>query len=266
MARIHHLLKIPFGNKAGQYLLRKQVKTCQWLMGIGAGGHVEDSGERSVVRKLVAKNRRDLVVFDVGANQGQFLNLVVSRLGERLAAVHSFEPARTTFETLRRNAPEMPCVHLNHFGLSCEAGSADLFYDRENSGLASLTKRDLSFRNIDFGRSETVVLSTVDDYCREHGIARIDWLKLDIEGHELDALLGAREMFANKAVDLVTFEFGGCNIDTRTFLRDFYQFFAEQGMTLHRITPSGHFQPVTRYRETEEQFSTTNFVAFRSGS
>jgi FkbM family methyltransferase len=263
MAFFRHLLKYPLANRPGQYLLRKQVKLCHWLMGVGSGTDVEDSGEATVIRKLVRQNRRDLVVFDVGANKGQFLNLAVSRLGARLREIHSFEPARTTFSTLQANAPAHPGVKLNPFGLSDRSGSAELFYDKENSGLASLTKRDLSFRKIEFEQKETVRLSSVDEYCGEHGIARVDWLKLDVEGHELDVLRGAAGMFDRQAVDLVTFEFGGCNVDTRTFLRDFYNLFRDRGMTLHRITPGGYLHPIARYRETEEQFTTVNYVAFR---
>jgi hypothetical protein len=70
-------------------------------------------------------------------------------------------------------------------------------------------------------------------------------------------------MFESGAVKLVTFEFGGCNVDTRTFFRDFFEFFKALGMTIYRITPNGHFHPIRRYRETEEQFSTINYVVFK---
>jgi FkbM family methyltransferase len=265
MTILLHILKQPFGTQLGQFILRKQVKICHWLMGIGSGTNVEDSGEASVVNKFIRDNGQNLTVFDVGANKGQFLNMVVSRLGPHLGNIHSFEPASSTYEALKINAPKKDGVFLNNFGLSRETGTAQLFYDRENSGLASLTKRDLSFRKIYFEKQETVFLSSIDDYCHKHEIKKIHWLKIDVEGHELDVLSGAKKMFSIGAVDLVTFEFGGCNIDTRTYFRDFFNFFEEKGMIVYRITPSGYFKPITRYRETEEQFTTVNYVAFREG-
>lgn len=63
---------------------------------------------------------------------------------------------------------------------------------------------------------------TVDDYCRESHVEHIHLLKIDVEGHELDVLHGATEMFQRKAIDVVTFEFGGCNIDTHTFFQNFF--------------------------------------------
>jgi hypothetical protein len=89
----------------------------------------------------------------------------------------------------------------------------------------------------------------------------IHLLKADIEGHEMDLLLGARRMFEKRAIRMATFEFGGCNIDTRTFYKDFFYFFRDNGMDLYRITPSGYLHPLPDYREIDEQYRTTNFAA-----
>jgi FkbM family methyltransferase len=261
MALLRHLLKYPLGNAGGQYLLRKQVKLCHWLMGIGSGTDVGESGEAALVRRWKRSNKRDLIVIDTGANQGQFLNLAVSGLGDKLCEIHSFEPAATTFATLQKNAPMRAGITLNNLALGTEAGSAELYYDKENSGLASLTKRDLGFRDISFDRRETIRLTTLDIYAAEKGIEHIDWLKIDVEGHELDVLKGANQLLSSRKIDLVSFEFGGGNIDTRTYFRDFFQLFQGLGLIVFRITPGGYFHPVTRYRETEEQFNTINYVA-----
>ncbi len=62
---------------------------------------------------------------------------------------------------------------------------------------------------------------------------------------------------------MATFEFGGCNIDTRTYFQDFYYFFEDVGMRVLRITPSGFLTPIDSYKEVYEQFTTTNFVALK---
>jgi len=68
-------------------------------------------------------------------------------------------------------------------------------------------------------------------------------------------------MFNAKSIDLVAFEFGGCNIDTRTFFQDFWYFFREVHFRIFRITPSGYLYPIESYKEIYEQFRTTNFIA-----
>ncbi|MGX2983471.1 hypothetical protein [Helicobacter sp. 23-1045] len=70
-------------------------------------------------------------------------------------------------------------------------------------------------------------------------------------------------MFAKNAIDIATFEFGWCNIDTRTFFQDFWYFFKEQKMQLYRILPNGALYKIHTYKEIYEQFTTTNFVAVR---
>lgn len=78
---------------------------------------------------------------------------------------------------------------------------------------------------------------------------------------KLDVLDGAKVMFANKAIDMVTFEFGGCNIDTRTFFQDFWYFFSKNDMAIYRILPNATLYHIDSCRETDEQFITTNYIA-----
>jgi len=157
-------------------------------------------------------------------------------------------------------------IKLNNIGLGKEKGEALLYFDSAGSGLASLTRRKLEHFGIDFNKSEKVKIDTVDNYCSENGIRRIHLLKIDVEGHELDVLAGARKMFDEKTINMVTFEFGGCNIDTRTFFRDFWHFFREIDMKIMRITPSGYFYPIESYKEIYEQYRTTNFIAVSGNS
>lgn len=154
-------------------------------------------------------------------------------------------------------------IFLNNFGLGAKKATATLHYDAKGSGLASLTKRRLEHFKIDFNQSEEVKITTLDEYCKSHNITRIHLLKMDVEGHELDILHGAKDMFAKNAIDIATLEFGGCNIDTRTFFQDFWYFFKEQKMQLYRILPNGTLHKIPVYKELYEQFTTTNFVAIK---
>jgi len=63
---------------------------------------------------------------------------------------------------------------------------------------------------------------------------------------------------------MCSFEFGGCNLDSRTFLRDYFEFFDKYNMKIFRITPSGTLVSLSRYHEHLERFTTTNYVAVRS--
>jgi len=259
------ILKIPLikisGNNFVQGLLKKNILLSQELMGIGSGSEIVSSGEEGIFNALQQKIEPPYCIFDVGANKGQFLRLSLENIKTGDFSVHCFEPGYETFKFLVKSAGEDKRIRLNNVGLGKERGAATLHYDVAGSGLASLTKRNLYHFNIDFEKSENVEINTIDDYCAENGIKHIHLLKMDVEGHELDVLFGAKKMFANKAVDIVTFEFGGCNIDTRTYLRDFWYFFNERNFKIFRITPSGYLYCLSSYAEPLEQFNTVNFVA-----
>ena len=86
-------------------------------------------------------------------------------------------------------------------------------------------------------------------------------LKLDVEGHELDALHSATELLAGGHVDAIQFEFGGCHIDARTFLQDFF-YLLRTSFDLYRLLRDG-LRPIADYQERLEVFHTQNLVALR---
>jgi FkbM family methyltransferase len=236
-------------------------------MGIGSGSSVDLSGETILVNKLkevYANSGHSLCVFDVGSNKGQFLKMILEGLQDIPFSVHAFEPSRHTFVSLSENIKSNLNIQLNNFGLGKERGEFELFYNEIGSGLASLSKRRLEHFGIDFKYSEKVRIDTLDNYCGNQKVRNIDLLKLDVEGHELDALQGGIQMFQGKRIRMVTFEFGGCNIDTRTYFQDFWYFFKKIGMgSILRIAPSGYMEPLLQYKEEYEQFRTTNFLVLQ---
>ena len=122
---------------------------------------------------------------------------------------------------------------------------------------------DIWKKAVEIGMELFDIADELDNYCFENKLERIHLLKVDVEGHEMEVLRGGEVIFSSNAIEMVLFEFGGCNIDTRTFLQDFFYFFREQHMNLYRITPSGYLYPLESYKEMQEQFITTNFLAMR---
>ncbi|UXY15611.1 FkbM family methyltransferase [Chitiniphilus purpureus] len=260
------LLLLLTANHQAQRILSRLTRAMQYLQGIGAGSEAATSGEVAVLRCLPSHDEQSVCVFDVGANQGQFLELVMAELGDRHKEIHCFEPSSTAFTRLSRFAADKKRVFLNQCALHESGGHARLFSDRPGSGLASLSQRRLDHYAIEFVESETVQLMTLDDYCTSHKIEYIDLLKLDTEGHELSVLRGASKMLGQQAIARISFEFGGCNIDSRSYFQDFWYLLTSFGYQLFRITPSGHLEPLTRYSEELEQFRTTNYFAVITNS
>jgi FkbM family methyltransferase len=234
-------------------------------LGVGIGGNVVKSGEHGILQKLKELNLTQYSIFDVGAHKGDWSQQTLDFFaGKHKLVIHAFEPAESTFNSLRNNLKDEPHVIINHMGLGKEAGEMDLFYAGEPGTIASLTQRNVAHKGYEFNTSEQVRIDTLDHYCQTHSIENIDLLKMDVEGHELDVLKGSSRMIEEHRIKLVGFEFGPCNVDTRTFFKDYFYFFKERDFTIHRITRPGYLYPITVYREICEQFRTTNFLAIRN--
>ncbi|WP_301037663.1 FkbM family methyltransferase [Helicobacter japonicus] len=182
--------------------------------------------------------------------------------------MHCFEPSQFTFQKLcattkSLNAPHIRII-LNNCGISDNQMLATLYYNEYASGLASLSKRRLEHHRINMDKSEEVEIMRLDTYCAQQDIRHIHLLKIDVEGHELDVLNGGKEFFEKKAIDMVTFEFGGCNIDTRTYFQDFWYFFKTYDYKIYRILPNGTFFYIDTYNEEREQFLTSNYLVLSS--
>ena len=196
---------------------------------------------------------------DIGGNIGEYTAQLRSR--QPTLEVHVFEPALTNINALRTRFHNDAAVHLVPSAVARESGASTLFADAAGSGMASLSKRKLDHFGIHFTHSETISTIRFEDYWTDVLKCRpIDIVKLDIEGHEMAALesFGA----AIDSTKIIQFEFGGANIDTRTFFQDFWYFFKTHQFAMYRVTPFGH-SPIADYRETDEYFSTTNYLAVR---
>lgn len=141
--------------------------------------------------------RRGAVVFDVGANVGQFAESLIAH--QPFADLHVFEPIPEALETLRRNLAGIDGIRFNGFALGNAAGCRDFVVRRfdEASSFLDLGQRlREGVYGLDFGaeRTITVEMRRLDNYVRESGVGAIDLLKLDVQGYELEVLRGAEEV------------------------------------------------------------------------
>jgi FkbM family methyltransferase len=260
---IRNFFKRFSSNRLVQRLLEINVRISQSLMGIGSGGNITFSGEEVVFRILKNHCLPPYCIFDVGANKGRYVEAIRNAKID-YKQIHCFEPGKSAYSELLQACRNNSRIQLNQFALGSEPGTVQLYYDKPGSNLASLTKRRLQHFHIPFDNQEDVKVDTIDNYCRIHSIDHIHLLKLDVEGHELDVLSGGINTLEKGGIDIISFEFGGCNIDTRTFLQDFYYLFSERlCMKMYRVTPSGYLYAIDEYKEIYEQFRTSVFIVVK---
>ena len=236
-------------------------------MNIGdAPGNVETSGEDRILADLARQvnGRRPIVVFDVGANVGDYAQQVLSHLGGTVV-LHVFEPSAVAFASLEKRFGSQRNAILHNIGLGSIEGDQPFYGPAEGSPLSSVHHRRLDHFGIEMKALGTVRMRTLDSFCSDLGLEHINLLKLDVEGNEFEVLRGAGWLLANSRIERIQFEFGGSNIDSRTFLQDFFYLLNER-YRLFRIIRDGLW-PIEPYRETHEIFVTWNVLAvLRQGS
>jgi FkbM family methyltransferase len=158
-----------------------------------------------VWKKLVKRSR---VIFDVGANVGVY-SLLAARTNPA-ASIHAFEPAPAVLQTLRQNIllNGISNIRLNPLGVSSTSGTGLLRDNRgsdgSNGGMNFLVNRDVEpEKNEDL----RIPIVSLDDYCEEEEIQHIDLLKMDIEGGEFEALVGAEKLLKSQSIGCILIEF-----------------------------------------------------------
>jgi FkbM family methyltransferase len=133
-----------------------------------------------------ARGRR--VFIDVGANIGLY-SLVVRQAMCTEGRVLSIEPSATTAATLREHVAwsAQPGVEVFECALSSKSGTAQLAERKDDWGKASLTRAETGQTR------STVRTRTLDELVRETGLELVDLIKIDVEGHELEVLKGAKD-------------------------------------------------------------------------
>lgn len=136
------------------------------------------------------------VFFDVGSHVGQFTLMAAKRVGTT-GHIYAVEPTKDTYGQLRKN------VELSGFSwvTTCHAA----MYETEGyMNLNICNPRASAFNSLSkplrpedqIVGTERVHTITIDGYCREHGVERIDLMKIDVEDSELRVLRGGHQMLS----------------------------------------------------------------------
>jgi FkbM family methyltransferase len=137
------------------------------------------------------------VCFDIGANYG----LVTFGLAGRHGSVdfHLFEPNQHVILGIERTRKLYPGARIRVVPKAVS--------DREGLVSFRINEEHTGSSHVDPGGAQTVETITLDHYLEAQNIARVDFLKIDVEGHELSALRGAERALSRRAIRVIYFEY-----------------------------------------------------------
>lgn len=254
-------------KKIGEFLIRLLAKVFKINLlglaykkrGVGLPNDPVKNGEHHFINKILPNlvRQKQPVFIDAGANKGEYTQLLLQKFPD--AFIHSFEANPVLIPFLKERFGKYENVSILNCALSSKKGEVKLFIKAEDktTGHASLHQEVLKelhgYKKIEQITTESVCL---DDYCNRHEIEFIDFLKLDIEGHEFEALKGALAMLPKTKV--IQLEFNEMNISSRVFLKDFYDLLKD--FSFYRLVPTGLF-PLGNYSSKSEVFIIQNLLA-----
>lgn len=183
-------------------------------------------------------------VIEVGGHVG-FIAQYFSTLVGPKGSVIVFEPGSNNRRYIEENVRHLPNITLEFAAVSSKNGKATLFEDNvtgQNNSLLS------DYKNADWvaaSHGDRVVrtpyevdLVTLDSYVSEHGLVP-DFLKIDVEGCELDVLLGARTIL--RRVHSLMVEVTEQHKEVASLLHEAgFNLFDERGNPLAVVYPSGN--------------------------
>lgn len=171
----------------------------------------------SLFKTLIQPND---TVLDIGANIGCTSLL----FGDLAQQVYSFEPSPTTHRWLVENVQRAKLKNVKpiNLGLGKDAGTFELTFEPNNrSGgfVSNLTSA------CDGHQVEKITIARGDDFIREHQIAKVDFIKIDVEGFEQSVIEGLAATIArDQPVVALELNHWCLNAFQRTSVPDFFDF------------------------------------------
>lgn len=163
------------------------------------------SNEFSFFRNNIKKDNP--VIFDVGANHGLIIEKFLKDFPQ--ATIYAFEPVPHLCSELKAKYMNNKLLQISDHAISDYEGVSDFFVNKgvDTSSILSPRKTGLnSDESVQISQKITVTTTSIDKFCESQSIEKIDILKMDIQGNELKALLGAKNLLKSHRISIIYLE------------------------------------------------------------
>ncbi len=155
--------------------------------------------------KFLFKEKKNLVIFDIGANTGQSIERFNNLFNDPL--VYSFEPNKKSYDILKNKYKDKKNYIFNFaFGDQIENKKFNINLWDQTSSFYEINNKYHTLRGNKTLIKENVPVDTLDNFTKNKQINNIDILKIDTQMYEEKILLGGSEILNNiKCIELEIF-------------------------------------------------------------
>lgn len=156
--------------------------------------------------------------------------------------IHLFEPSFQNYHKLLQNHAhflETGRFFPNNYAIGAEE-EIQQFYHYIEQPSRSTFHRHLEIEkqyNIQPPQVFSVLTTTLDRYVERMRIKRINFLKIDTEGRELEVLYGAKNLLQKGAIDFIQFEYDGTFLDAKITLEQIFKYLTKYRYNIFQIQP-----------------------------
>ena len=243
-------------SEALQYYTDAMLANPQWVT-----DDLLVSGESSAIQYLIPSGA---IVFDIGAQIGRWTQTVLAAVPN--AQLYLFEPVQDNHQHLQKlitAKPPQATLRIEKLAVGRQREQRTFYNYHDSSEWGSLYRRSEGIEQ-QYGMTTPTesLLETVslDEYCGELNISKIDFLKIDTEGGELDILKGARGLLQSQKIGVIQFEYGGCWSDSNIKLETAFNWLNQLGYQLFKILPTGLLK-LEKFTANLENYQWCNFLA-----
>lgn len=198
--------------------------------------------------------KENITVADVGANVGKYSKYLLKTLGNRIKKGYIFEPIKTCYDSIER------WRNFSYFniGVGSESGEVKFYEAIGRESHSSVVNRNWLYSKPEYNiREITIKIDCLDNIINE----RLNVLKIDTEGYELEVLKGCKRLLSEGGIDYIQFEYGGCFKDNNIKLNDVINFLKQYGYSVYELNNT-NFKKIDIYND---DYRWVNFYASRGG-
>lgn len=178
------------------------------------------------------KNRKFTTSIDIGANIG-LITMIMSKVSGK---VISFEPESENYRALEENVKLNQIRNVNQYQLALSDKDEETYFyiNNKNEGGHTINKEQVGRFRDSFQEKRKIFVVKLDSFLKKKEFGKIDLIKIDVEGAELDVLNGAKETIM-KDKPLIIFE----ALDEKELTKS-RQFLKRLGYTIKDIGSSNY--------------------------
>lgn len=193
----------------------------------------------------ICHHQQPKIIFDVGANIGQTGSYFHQKFPQ--ADILCFEPIKETFTQLSQkfaNNQRIRCFPIA-FGEQPSEKTIILNSNSQQNSLTDALNRPVGEnQGQSTDKTEAITIDSLDNFCQAQGIDRIDLLKMDTEGYELQVLAGATNFLEERKIAMILSEVGFRPSDFRhTFFTKIYDQLYQKGFRFNGLYDLSYWSP-----------------------